>query len=77
MEFGHSARNRSLEMGNCEKSSLGYWIGVKFGDNVTRGIVKVPEKFGIDWSTFGWFGYFTKHVACSVLVFWRNGQFRL
>jgi hypothetical protein len=36
--------------------SLGYWIGVKFGEYVTRGVMKVPEKFGIDLSKFGWFG---------------------
>jgi hypothetical protein len=49
---------------------------VRFCDYITRGIVKVPEKFGINWSIFGWFGHFTEHVACSVLEFWRNAHFR-
>jgi hypothetical protein len=50
--------------------SLGYQIGVKFGEYVTGGIMKVPEKIGIDWNKFGWFGHFTEHVACRVLGFW-------
>jgi hypothetical protein len=49
---------------------------VRFCEYVTGGIVKVPEKFGIDWSIFGWFGHFTEHVACSVLGFRRNGHLR-
>jgi hypothetical protein len=43
---------------------------VKFGEYVTGVIVKVPKKFGIGWSIFGWFGRFTGHVACGVLGFW-------
>jgi hypothetical protein len=31
--------------------------------------MKVPEKFGFNWSNFGWFGHFTEHVACGVLGF--------
>jgi hypothetical protein len=31
-------------------------MGVKFGEYVIGGIVKVPEKFGFNWSIFGWFG---------------------
>jgi hypothetical protein len=50
---------------------------VKFGEYVTGGIVKVPEKFGFNRSNFGWFGHFAEHVACGVLGFSRNGQFRL
>jgi hypothetical protein len=50
---------------------------VKFGEYVTGGVVKVTEKFGIDWSIFGWFGHFAEHVACGVLGFGRNGQLRL
>jgi hypothetical protein len=33
--------------------SLECWIGVKFGEYVTGGVMKLPEKFGIDWSIFG------------------------
>jgi hypothetical protein len=69
MEFGHLARNRLLETGNCVKLKPGVSIGMKFGEYVTGGIVKVPEKFGFNRSNFGWFGHFTKHVACSVLGF--------
>jgi hypothetical protein len=29
--------------------------------------MKASENFGFNWSIFGWFGYFTKRVACSVL----------
>ena len=49
---------------------------MKFGECVTGGIVKVPKKFGIDWSIFGWFGQFVEHVACGVLGFWGNDYFR-
>jgi hypothetical protein len=49
---------------------------VKFGEYVTGGIVKVPEKFGFNWSNFGWFGHFTEHVACSGLGFRGNGHLR-
>jgi hypothetical protein len=49
---------------------------MRFCDYVNRGIVKVPEKFGIDRSIFGWFGHFTEHVACGGLEFWRNAYFR-
>jgi hypothetical protein len=52
---------------------LGYRIGVKFGEYVTGGIMKVPEKFGIDWSKFGWFGHFIEHLACEGLGFEGNG----
>jgi hypothetical protein len=38
--------------------------------------VKVPEKFGFNWSIFGWFGHFTEHVACGELGFWGNGHLR-
>jgi hypothetical protein len=38
--------------------------------------MKVPKKFGIDWIIFGWFGHFTKHVACGGLGFRRNGHLR-
>jgi hypothetical protein len=48
---------------------------VKFGEYVTGDMVMVPEKFGFNWSNFGWFGNFTEHVACSVLGFWRYGHF--
>jgi hypothetical protein len=49
---------------------------VKFGEYVTRGVVKVPEKFGFNRSIFGWFGHFTEHVVCSELGFWRNAYLR-
>jgi hypothetical protein len=38
--------------------------------------VKVPEKFGFNWSIFGWFGHFTEHVACGELGFRWNGYLR-
>jgi hypothetical protein len=50
---------------------------MKFGEYVTRGVVKVPEKIGFNRSIFGWFGHFTEHVACGELGFRGNGQFRL
>jgi hypothetical protein len=28
-----------------------------------------PDKFGFNWSIFGWFGHFTEHVACGELGF--------
>jgi hypothetical protein len=31
--------------------------------------MKVPEKFGFNWSKFGWFGHFTEHVVCGELGF--------
>jgi hypothetical protein len=43
---------------------------MRFGEYVTEGVRKVPEKFGIDSSNFGWFGHFTGHVACRGLGFW-------
>jgi hypothetical protein len=42
-------------------------MGVKFCKYVTGGVVKVPEKFGFNWSSFGWFGHFTEHVVCEDL----------
>jgi hypothetical protein len=42
---------------------------VKLGEEVTRDDMKVSEKFGIDWSKFGWFGHFIEHLACGVLGF--------
>jgi hypothetical protein len=50
---------------------------VKFGENVTGGVVKVPEKFGFNRSIFGWFGHFTEHVVCGELGFWRYGHLRI
>jgi hypothetical protein len=38
--------------------------------------VKVPEKFGFNWSIFGWFGHFTEHVVGEILGFRRNGHMR-
>jgi hypothetical protein len=32
---------------------LGYRIGVKFGEGVTRGDMKVQKKYGINLSNFG------------------------
>jgi hypothetical protein len=49
---------------------------VKFGKYVTRSVVKVPEKFGFNWSIFGWFGHFTEHVVGRVLGFRGNGYLR-
>jgi hypothetical protein len=49
---------------------------VKFGEYVTGGGVKVPEKFGFNWSIFGWFGHFNEHVTRGVLGFGRNGYLR-
>jgi hypothetical protein len=42
---------------------------VKFDEKVTRDDIKVPEKSGIDWRKFGWFGHFIEHLACGVLGF--------
>jgi hypothetical protein len=50
---------------------------VKFGEYVTGGVVKVPEKFGFNRRIFGWFGHFTEHVACGELGFWRYGHLRI
>jgi hypothetical protein len=44
-------------------------MGVKFCEYVTGDVVKVPEKFGFNWSIFGWFGHFTEHVVGGVLGF--------
>jgi hypothetical protein len=49
---------------------------MRFCDYVTSGIVKVPEKFGINWIIFGWFGHFIEHVACGGLCFRGNGHLR-
>jgi hypothetical protein len=49
---------------------------VKFGKSVTGSVVKVPEKFGFNWSIFGWFGHFTEHMACEELGFRWNGYLR-
>jgi hypothetical protein len=38
--------------------------------------VKVPKKFGFNWSIFGWFGHFTEHVVGKILGFRRNGHMR-
>jgi hypothetical protein len=38
--------------------------------------VKVPAKFGFNWSIFGWFGHFTEHVVGEILGFRRNGHLR-
>jgi hypothetical protein len=42
---------------------------VKFGEYVTRGVLKVPKKFGFKRIIFGWFGHFTEHVVCEDLGF--------
>ena len=47
---------------------------MKFGKSVTGSVVKVPEKFGFNWSIFGWFGHFTEHVVGEILGFRRNGH---
>ena len=52
-------------------------MGVKFGEYVTGGVVKVPEKFGFNRSIFGWFGHFTEHVTCGELGFRRLGYMRI
>jgi hypothetical protein len=49
---------------------------VKFGKYVTGSVVKVPEKFGFNWSIFGWFGHFTEHLEGEELGFRRNGHLR-
>ena len=49
---------------------------MKFGEYVTGGGVKVPEKFGFNWSIFGWFGHFTEHVEGGGLGFRGNGCLR-
>jgi hypothetical protein len=49
---------------------------VKFGEYVTGGIIKVPEKIGFNMSNFCWFRHFAEHVACGGLGFSRNGHFR-
>jgi hypothetical protein len=50
---------------------------VKFGEYVTGSVVKVPQKFGFNRSSFGWFGHFTEHVACDELGFCRYGHLRI
>jgi hypothetical protein len=40
---------------------------VNFGEEVTRGVMRMLEKFGVDLSNFEWFGHFTEHLACGVL----------
>jgi hypothetical protein len=42
---------------------------MKLGKDVAGSVVKVPEKFGFDWSIFGWFGHFTEHVVGEKLGF--------
>jgi hypothetical protein len=49
--LGSETIARNGEFG--EFLSLGSRIGVKFGKYVTRSVVKVPEKFGFNWSIFG------------------------
>jgi hypothetical protein len=49
---------------------------VKLGKSVTGSVVKVPEKFGLNWSIFGWFGHFTEHVEGGGLGFRGNGCLR-
>jgi hypothetical protein len=49
---------------------------VKFGKDVAGSVVKVPKKFGFNWSIFGWFGHFTEHVVGEILGFRRNGHLR-
>ena len=49
---------------------------MKFGKDVAGSVVKVPEKFGFNWSIFGWFGHFTEHVVGEKLGFRRNGHLR-
>jgi hypothetical protein len=49
---------------------------VKFGKDVAGSVVKVPKKFGFNWSIFGWFGHFTEHVVGEKLGFRRNGHLR-
>jgi hypothetical protein len=73
--LGSETIARNGEFG--EFLSLGSRIGVKFGKYVTRSVVKVPEKFGFNWSIFGWFGHFTEHLACGELGFGRLSQIRL
>jgi hypothetical protein len=50
---------------------------VKFGEYVTGGIVKVPEKFGFNLGIFGSFGHFTEPVVCGELGFWRYDHLRI
>ena len=42
---------------------------MKFGKDVAESVVKVSEKFGFNWSKFGWFGHFTEHVKGEELGF--------
>jgi hypothetical protein len=49
---------------------------VKFGKHVTGGVMKVPEKFGFNWSIFGWFGHFIEHVMGGVLGLRGKGHLR-
>jgi hypothetical protein len=49
---------------------------VKFGKYVAGSVVKMPEKFGFNWSIFGWFGHFTEHVVGEKLGFRKNGHLR-
>jgi hypothetical protein len=45
---------------------------VKFGEDVTRGGMKVLEKSRTDLSKFDWFGHFIEHLACEGLCFEGN-----
>jgi hypothetical protein len=82
-EFRRRKRDLGTRLGN-DRSKRGIWwilslesrIGVKFGKYVTGSVVKMPEKFGFNWSIFGWFGHFTEHVEGEELGFQRNGQLR-
>jgi hypothetical protein len=49
---------------------------VKFGKYVIGSVVKVHEKFGFNWSIFGWFGHFTEHLEGEELGFQRNDHLR-
>jgi hypothetical protein len=42
---------------------LGYQISVNFGESVTRNVMRVLEKDGVDLSNFAWFEHFTEHLA--------------
>jgi hypothetical protein len=75
-EFSRRKRYLGTRLGNDRSKrefwrnlSLGSRIGVKFRKDVAGSVVKVPEKFGFNWSKFGWFGHFTEHVVCGDLGF--------
>jgi hypothetical protein len=56
---------------------LEYWIVMKFGMRGNGSSWRVLEKIGFDLSLFGWFVYFTEHMACDVLERQKSKLFKV